>query len=232
MGFHRPPWWKPAPMLVKRHERKTQVSAVTDCTRGHGHPRTANPLFGAGWGTVTGDRAPVVPSAVYVAEDGRVFVALGTPHLHYACGAPSLPGRGQSPGRAGTRRPYQPRHDATLYRGGYGGQAETRRAPVKRWRQGVPCGAAHHGPVPDTRASSSAGCAGRVACRQEEQRCRCTRLLPPSVSEGEADAQRLRQGLWAQPTRRMTVRTPSRVRPLLSLDHPLPAHRSSVVVHG
>src|SRR5439155_24859508 len=91
-----------------------------------------------------------------------------------------------------------------------------RKVEVKRWRQGVPCGAAHHGPVPDTRASSSAGCAGRVAGRREAQRCRCTRWLPPSVSEGEADAQRLRQGLWAPPTRRMTVRTPSRACPLLS----------------
>jgi len=49
---------------------------------------------------------------------------------------------------------------------------------------------------------------------------------------GEANAPRFQQGLQAQPTRWMTVRTPSRVHPLLSLDHPLPAHRSSVVVHG
>jgi integrase len=64
---------------------------------------------------VTGDRAPAVPSPLYLAEDGRVFIAFGTPHLYDACGAQSLAGRGESPGRAGTRRPYQPGHDATLH---------------------------------------------------------------------------------------------------------------------
>jgi integrase len=95
-------------------------------------PRAADPVLGAGWGTVTGDCAPVVPSALYVAEDGRVFVALGPPHFHDACGAQSLAGRGQSPGRAGARRPYQRGHDATLHRGRYRGQAQARRAPVSR----------------------------------------------------------------------------------------------------
>ncbi len=65
-------------------------------------------------------------------QDGRLFVALGPPHLHYPCGAQSLAGRGESPGRAGTRGPYQPGHDATLHRGRYGGQAQARRAPVSR----------------------------------------------------------------------------------------------------
>jgi hypothetical protein len=85
-----------------------------------------------GWRAVTGDRAPVVSSALYLAEDGRLFVALQTSHLHDPRRAPSLPGRGEPARRAGPRRPYQPRHDATLYRGGYGGQAEARRAPVNQ----------------------------------------------------------------------------------------------------
>src|SRR4051812_36725700 len=38
------------------------------------------------------------------------------PDLHDSCGAPRLPGRGQSPGRAGARRPSQPGHAATLHR--------------------------------------------------------------------------------------------------------------------
>src|SRR6266849_6270229 len=53
-------------------------------------PRAADSVLGAGWGIVTGDRAPVVPSAVYLAEDGWVFVALGTPHLHHPRGAPRV----------------------------------------------------------------------------------------------------------------------------------------------
>src|SRR5262249_53083795 len=105
---------------------------VADGAWGHGHARPADPVLGAGWGTLARHRALVVPSPLYLAQDGRVFVALGTPHLYYACGAPSLPGRGESPGRAGARGPYQPRHDATLYRGGYGGQAQARRAPVNQ----------------------------------------------------------------------------------------------------
>ena len=40
----------------------------------------------------------------------------------------------QPAGRAGTRRPYQPGDDPTLYRGGYGSQAQAHRPPVRgRW---------------------------------------------------------------------------------------------------
>jgi integrase/recombinase XerC len=42
------------------------------------------PIIFSERGAVTGDRAPVVPSAVYVAQDGRVLVAFRAPHLHYA----------------------------------------------------------------------------------------------------------------------------------------------------
>src|SRR5947208_2064914 len=74
----------------------------------------------------------MVPSALYVAEDGWVFVALRSPDVHDPRRAQSLAGRGESAGRAGACRPYQPGHDATLHRGGYRGQAETRRAPVNQ----------------------------------------------------------------------------------------------------
>src|SRR5215468_7022590 len=69
---------------------------------------------------------------IYLAQDGRGFVARGTPHLYDACGAPSLPGRGESPGRAGARGSYQPGDDPALHRAGYRGQAQARRAPVSR----------------------------------------------------------------------------------------------------
>jgi hypothetical protein len=65
----------------------------------------------------------------------RLYTSLkmdGCSSLHDPRRAQSLPGRGEPARRAGTRRPYQPRHDATLYRGGYGGQAEARRAPVNQ----------------------------------------------------------------------------------------------------
>ena len=44
----------------------------------------------------------------------------------------------------GTRRPYEPGHDPTLHRGGYGSQAQARRAPRRRLRHRSPCGEAHH----------------------------------------------------------------------------------------
>ena len=121
-----------------------QAALVTLQTRArrHGHPRAADPLLGAGWGVVARHRALVVSSAVYVAEDGRLFVAFRASHLHYPCRTQSLAGRGESPGRAGARGPYQPGHDATLHRGRYGGQAQARRAPVSRWLHGAPGGAA------------------------------------------------------------------------------------------
>src|SRR5215470_10778037 len=111
---------------------------VADRARGPGHPRAADPVLGAGWGTIAGDGAFMVPSALHVAEDGRLFVAFRASHLHDPRGAQSLPGRGEPPRRAGTRGPYQPRHDATLSRGGYGGQAEARRAPVNPARVSAP----------------------------------------------------------------------------------------------
>ena len=92
--------------------------------------------------------ALMVSSALYVAEDGRLFVAFRPPDVHYPRRAQSLAGRGQSPGRAGTCGPYQPRHDATLHRGGYRGQAQARRAPVSRGLPCSPCGYGHHGPDP------------------------------------------------------------------------------------
>jgi integrase len=113
-----------------------------------GHPRAADPVLGAGRGAVAGHRALMVPSALYVAEDGWVFVAFRAPDLHYPRRAQGLTGRGESPGCAGARWSYQPGHDAALHRGGYGGQAQARCAPVKWWLHGRPCGKAHHGPDP------------------------------------------------------------------------------------
>ena len=83
-----------------------------------------------GGGVVTSDSALMVSSALYVAENGRLFVAFRAPHLHHARCPQSLAGRGQSPGRAGTRGAYQPGHNAALYRGRYGGQAQARRVAV------------------------------------------------------------------------------------------------------
>jgi hypothetical protein len=42
-------------------------------------------------------------------------VALGASDVHDAGGAPRVPGRGESPGRAGARGPYQPGDDPTLH---------------------------------------------------------------------------------------------------------------------
>src|SRR5207244_448271 len=105
---------------------------VADRACGYGHPRAVDPVLGAGWGAVAGDGALMVPSALYLAEDGRLFVAFRASHLHDPRRAQSLPGRGKPARRAGTRRPYQPGHDATLYRRGYRGQAQARRAPVNQ----------------------------------------------------------------------------------------------------
>src|SRR5262245_39819550 len=50
----------------------------------------------------------MVPSTVYVTEDGRVFVTLGTPDLHYPRRPQSVPGWREPPQRARARRAYQP----------------------------------------------------------------------------------------------------------------------------
>jgi len=141
-------------------------------TRGHGDPRAADPLLGTGGRVVGCHRALVVPSALYVAEDGRVFVAFWAPYLHYACGAPRVAGRGESPGRAGAGGPYQPRHDATLHRGRYRGQAQARRAALRRWPHGAPGGAAHQTQAPATHALSDAVGKGWGACSRDVQRRR------------------------------------------------------------
>ena len=57
-------------------------------------PERPDSLLGAGWGAIAGDRALVVPSALYLAENGRLFVAFRPPHLHYACRPQSIAGRG------------------------------------------------------------------------------------------------------------------------------------------
>jgi hypothetical protein len=80
-------------------------------------PRAVDPLLRAGGRIVPRNGAPVVPSALYLPEDGRLFSALGTSDLYYPCRAQSLAGGRQSPGRAGTRRPYEPGDDAALYQG-------------------------------------------------------------------------------------------------------------------
>ena len=80
-----------------------------------GDPRAAHPLLRAGGRVVACDRAPLVPSALYLPEDGRLLVALGPPDLHHARRPPRLPGGRQPAGRAGTRRPYQPGDDPTLH---------------------------------------------------------------------------------------------------------------------
>src|SRR5262249_10269462 len=85
-----------------------------------------------GGGAVARDRALMVSSALYVAEDGRLFVAFLAPDVYYPRRTQSLAGRGQSAGRAGARRPYPSGHDPTLHRGGYRGQAQARRTPVSR----------------------------------------------------------------------------------------------------
>jgi hypothetical protein len=143
-------------------------------------------------------------------------------------GAPRVADRGESAGRAGTRRPYQSGHNATLHRGGYRGQAQARRAPVCRVLYGAPCGDAHQ--VPATRASSGAGCKGGVADRLDEQRDRRLGLRRTQGPEVWAQAQRCRQVPWAWPTRQVAVHKASRSCSLLALGHPLPAHHLSVVV--
>jgi integrase len=79
------------------------------------------PILFSERGAVARHCALMVSSALYIAEDGRLFVALGPPHVHYPRGAQSVASWGESPGRAGTRRPYQSGHDATLHRGRYRG---------------------------------------------------------------------------------------------------------------
>ena len=116
--------------------------------RGDMAPPSGAPLLGAGWGAVAGDRALVVSSALYLAQDGRLFVAFWSSDLHDPCRTQSLAGGWQSPGCPGTRRPYEARHDATLHRGRYGGQAQARCALVRQGRHGAPGGAAHPGPGP------------------------------------------------------------------------------------
>src|SRR5467141_2178349 len=64
---------------------------------------------------VSCDRALMVPSALYVVEDGRLFVPLRPPDLHYPRRPQSVASRGQSSGCAGARRPYQPGDDAALH---------------------------------------------------------------------------------------------------------------------
>ena len=95
-------------------------------------------LFSERGAVVPRDRALMVSSTLYVAQDGRLFVAFRAPHVHHACRPPRLPGRRQSAGRTGTRGPYQPGDDATLHRGGYRGQAEAGRAAVTPcWEAGA-----------------------------------------------------------------------------------------------
>src|SRR5262244_2392062 len=60
---------------------------VADRACGHGYPRAADPLLGARWRAVARDRTLVVPSALYVAEDGWLFVPFWAPYLYYACRA-------------------------------------------------------------------------------------------------------------------------------------------------
>jgi integrase len=122
-------------------------AALVTLQTGRGDIATPDrPILFSERGAGAGDRAPVVPSALYVAEDGRVFVAFRPSHLHYACCVQSLAGGGQSPGRPGTRGPYQSGHDATLHRGRYRGQAQARCAPVRRVLSCSPCGEEYHNP--------------------------------------------------------------------------------------
>ena len=94
-------------------------------------------LFSERGGRVVGcHRAPVVPSTVYVAQDGRVLVAFRPPHLHDPCRTQSLPGWRESPGRPGTRGAYQPGDDPAVHRGRYRGEAQARRAPLQSWGRG------------------------------------------------------------------------------------------------
>jgi integrase len=126
-----------------------QAALVTlQRARRYGHPRAADPLLGAGGRVVGCHRALVVPSAVYVAENGRLFVALWSPDVHYPCRPQSLAGRRESPGRPRTRGAYQPGDDATLHRGRYRGQAQARRAHLSRALQGAPWGVAPQRPGP------------------------------------------------------------------------------------
>ena len=130
------------------HPDLQAVLVTLQSARRYGHPRAADPLLGAGRRVVGCHRAPVVPSAVYVAQDGWLFVAFWAPHLHYAGRAQSLAGWGQSPGRPGTRRAYQPGDDPTIHRGRYRGQAQARRAHLIRALQGAPWRVAPQRPGP------------------------------------------------------------------------------------
>jgi hypothetical protein len=53
-----------------------------------------------------------------------VLVALRTPELHHAGGVQGVGSRGESAGRAATRRAFQLSHDAALHRGRYRSQRE------------------------------------------------------------------------------------------------------------
>ena len=50
---------------------------------GDGHPRPADPVLGAGRGAVAHHRALMVPSALYLAQDGRLLVAFRPPDYHH-----------------------------------------------------------------------------------------------------------------------------------------------------
>jgi len=89
--------------------RPCRTRHVADLARRRGGTRSAGALLRARGGDGAGDGALVVPSVVYVTEDARLFIALGTPDLHDARRAHSITSRGQSPGRAGARRAHQPR---------------------------------------------------------------------------------------------------------------------------
>jgi hypothetical protein len=104
-------WW---PHDADAPGRACGAGHVTDLARGRSGTRSARHFLGA-WGWIgAGDRARVGPSALHLAQDGRVFVALGTPDVHHPRRTQRVAGWGEPVGCAGTRRAYQPGDDPTL----------------------------------------------------------------------------------------------------------------------
>src|SRR6266571_2466074 len=159
---------------------------------GCGGTRSAHHLLRAWWGVVAGDRAFVVPSALYLPEDGWLFVALRAPDLHYPRCAQSVPGWGEPARRAGTRRAYQPGDDPTLHRGRYGSQTQARRADLTPCCSGVPTalrtGAAWlwrvwRPVVPDNATMRPRKAGGQAVCASAScSRCCCRRQARPGMA--------------------------------------------------
>jgi hypothetical protein len=98
-------WW---PHEADAPGRACGAGHVTDLVRGRGGTRSARHLLGAwGWRGASA-RARGGLSALHLAPDGRVVVALGTPDVPHPRRTPRVAGWGEPVGWAGTRRASPP----------------------------------------------------------------------------------------------------------------------------